>query len=228
MLFVKEAHMNSSSVLERQVVVESLEMHPGEMHELQTQLAEKTKGAGYSFLWDTIHAPSQVAELRKVLRDLDIQPFSPASVEEYKRRARKKLNRKTNFVLFTGLGFFLLIPFLMVGGFHYDSVWLITGTTVSGITGGLMVSFSHFMRWNWQLVHLSGYRKPVPEFVLETACRIKDSMPQATLCIEELVQNQEVNDPFLVVQAGTSDTVQETYYVEVFKEPRFERLEGTE
>lgn len=215
--------MNSSGILERQAVVEFPETSalPDETHELQLQLAEESKRVGYSFLWDTLHAPHKVAELRKALRTLDIQPFSLASVEEYKRQVRKRLNRKANVARFTGWSFVLLAVFLYVNAL-WDQRWLV-GYMASAMSGIAMLFFSRFMKWNWQLVSFYFYRRPIPEFVLETVCRISDRIP-ATFQIEELVRGQGVSDPFLVVQAGTPDTVQETYYVEVFNEPRFERV----
>jgi hypothetical protein len=223
--------MDTCGILERQVVVESPETpaSPDEIHGLRLPLAEMSKEVGYCFLWDTLHAPRLIAELRKTLRALDIQPFSSASVENYKRQTRKRLNRKATFVCLTGLSFLALAVFLLVNALrNYELVndwrWLV-GFAASFMAGGVMLYCSSEMRWKWQGVWLSDYRRPIPEFVLETACRISDHMPQARFWIGELVRGQEARDPFLVVQAGTSDTVRETYYVEVFEEPRFERVE---
>ena len=219
--------MTSCGILERQAVPESPETPtaPDEMQEIRLQLAEDSKKAGYDFLWDILHAPRHVAELRQALRALDIQPFSSASVEEYKRQARKRLNWKANVACFIGWSLVLLSVFLFVNLLLYgDALWLL-GYQASVVTGMLVLFFSHSARWNWQLVLLCSYRRPIPEFVLETACRISDRMPRATFSVEELVRDRRVSDPFLVVQAGTPDTVQEIFYVEVFDEPRFERVE---
>jgi hypothetical protein len=71
-------------------------------------------------------------------------------------------------------------------------------------------------RADWRVHKLEGYSKPVPEFALKTALRIKRACPQAQFHIEEL---EAVPDPFLIVSVDNTRR-----YVEVWDEPRFERI----
>lgn len=67
-------------------------------------------------------------------------------------------------------------------------------------------------RWNTHT--LENYSKPVPEFALDTALKIKRACPEAEFQIEEL---EVVPDPFLIVMLGITRR-----YVEVWDEPKFE------
>lgn len=79
----------------------------------------------------------------------------------------------------------------------------------------------------WGLSKISEYREPVPQFVLNKAIQIKEAVPQCDIFIEYL---NESPDPFLVAQIrkekiydwGKCHEVVESYYVEVWDEPKFE------
>lgn len=70
--------------------------------------------------------------------------------------------------------------------------------------------------FEWVRGSLRGYNKPVPEFVLHKAIQIKRAVPNVSLHIEFLA-SQPKPDPFLVATLNN-----ETFYVEVWDEPKFE------
>jgi hypothetical protein len=57
----------------------------------------------------------------------------------------------------------------------------------------------------------------VPEFVMAKAGEITSSLPEATFTVEQLMSERRLYDPFLIVSYGD-----ESYYLEVWKEPVFE------
>jgi hypothetical protein len=74
-------------------------------------------------------------------------------------------------------------------------------------------------RAEWSEVALAKYGEPVPEYVLNKAIEIKEKCPPATFLVDSLVVREERRtlDPFLIVRQDD-----ETYYVEVWDEPKFE------
>lgn len=66
----------------------------------------------------------------------------------------------------------------------------------------------------WEKQNIRHYQKPIPEFVLMKAVELKKEVPNVEFIVEEVAV---VKDPFLYAQLG-----QETYYIEVWNEPRFE------
>ena len=67
----------------------------------------------------------------------------------------------------------------------------------------------------WGKTPLSDYRQPIPEFVLETAIRIREKLPEVKFHVQHL--HDPKADPFLVASMG-----KEIYYVAAWDEPRFE------
>lgn len=117
------------------------------------------------------------ALLGRVLAELDIQPFSKISVEEYKTEQRKALRQRLHIT--------------------YDEV-------------------------AWRTHRLAGYIMPVPEFVLAKAVQIAKKVPKAAFFVESLEVERDDGgskdyDPFLVVRLE-----RESYYIEVWDEPKFE------
>jgi len=68
---------------------------------------------------------------------------------------------------------------------------------------------------SWQHTLLSEYKRPVPEFVLDKAIRIKEVLPEVQFYIQHLSDPKA--DPFLVAKNGD-----EIYFVDAWDEPRFE------
>jgi hypothetical protein len=58
----------------------------------------------------------------------------------------------------------------------------------------------------------------VPEFVMAKAGEITSSLPEATFTVEQLRSERRLYDPFLIVSYG-----EESYYVDVWNEPEYER-----
>ncbi len=69
----------------------------------------------------------------------------------------------------------------------------------------------------WKRVPIKEYNEEIPEHVLEKAIAIKKEIGDASFFVEKL---EYIPDPFLVVVCGT-----EEYYIEVWDEPKFERLQ---
>lgn len=74
----------------------------------------------------------------------------------------------------------------------------------------------------WTRHPISGYSKPIPEFVLNKAVQIKEKLPDVQFLIDELgtvrrLKKIQPPDPFLVAVLGN-----EEYYIEVWDEPKFE------
>jgi hypothetical protein len=72
-----------------------------------------------------------------------------------------------------------------------------------------------FSKASWEHTELSSYKRPVPEFVLDKAIRIKEALPEVKFYIQHLSDPKA--DPFLVAVVGD-----EIYYVDAWDEPRFE------
>lgn len=66
----------------------------------------------------------------------------------------------------------------------------------------------------WHTTKISKYREPIPEFVLSKAVEIKKEIPAVDFAIQHM---EVVPDPFLIAFLGS-----ESYYVEVWEEPKFE------
>lgn len=70
---------------------------------------------------------------------------------------------------------------------------------------------------SWCRVMLGDCQNEVPLFALRKAVQVKKACPEAMLQVDELVEEKKLIDPFLV--AILDD---ECYYLEVWKEPKFE------
>lgn len=74
----------------------------------------------------------------------------------------------------------------------------------------------YFYPAKWENTLLASYDKPIPEFVLDKALRIKDAVPEVQFYIQHLSEPKA--DPFLVAVLG-----REIYYIDAWDEPRFEK-----
>jgi hypothetical protein len=74
----------------------------------------------------------------------------------------------------------------------------------------------YFSPAQWHHVGLSDYEKPVPEFVLDKAVRLKEALPEVQFRVHFLSEPKA--DPFLIAVLG-----KEIYYLEAWDEPRFEQ-----
>jgi hypothetical protein len=77
-------------------------------------------------------------------------------------------------------------------------------------------TIGYFSPAQWHHTLLTEYDKPVPEFVLDKAIRIKEALPEVIFRIQYISEPKA--DPFLIAQLD-----KEIYYIEAWDEPRFER-----
>jgi hypothetical protein len=70
----------------------------------------------------------------------------------------------------------------------------------------------------WATTPISHYDEPIPEFAIDTALRIKQSIPEAEFSIEHFI-SRYADDPFLSFKVPG---VQRRFVVEVWDEPDFE------
>jgi hypothetical protein len=73
----------------------------------------------------------------------------------------------------------------------------------------------YFSPAQWHHQDLKDYERPIPEFVLDKAVRIKEALPEVQFRVQFLSEPKA--DPFLIAHLG-----KEIYYVEAWDEPRFE------
>lgn len=85
----------------------------------------------------------------------------------------------------------------------------------------------------WKDTPIRSYTSPIPEFVLNKAVQVKEAVPQAAFSVEHLNVRKQKRvpvlarptrrdwDPFLKVSHGSGNK-RETYYIEVWDEPKFE------
>jgi hypothetical protein len=69
----------------------------------------------------------------------------------------------------------------------------------------------------WRRVALGKCKEEVPLFALRKAVQVKKACPEAILEVDELMEEKKLIDPFLLARLDD-----ETYYLEVWKEPKFE------
>lgn len=135
--------------------------------------------------------------LARLLTQLGIDPFVEDDVKKYKKEKQKEVAR-----------------------LKFEE-WL----NDSGAS-------SSFWAPTWQDTKIELYSQPIPEYVLNKAIQIKKAMPEVQIRVSYLEENP---DPFLVVirekvrsykdSKGVEQTynaVDETYFVEVWEEPKFE------
>ena len=84
---------------------------------------------------------------------------------------------------------------------------------------GMQVQFGRrtVIEVSWRRILLSACKEEVPLFALRKAVQVKKACPEAILEVDELIEEKKLIDPFLVARLDD-----ETYYLEVWKEPKFE------
>ena len=177
----------------------------------------------------------------------DIKPFTTKSVDTYKRRITKwnwlahtisglpddDGNRLMKLLVMLGSLSFIVSLFGFVMIWSGDASRISRGWRVAGISGlsmsacivllfGMLVLADKVKVLSWHLVDLNGFQDEVPDFVLQTAITIKKRLPEATFFVD-VCQKEKLNvDPFLVMQFRG-----ESYYLEVWNEPKFEKGSST-
>lgn len=196
--------------------------------ELNLELAEEAaKLLGYAKLKQTVAAKNGIRDLSRVLRELDIQPFSRESVERYKAEAPDdadltdvpgffKRHRKLARI------FLCLIPlWTILSAIGIAAGWFISWKLGLASLVGIIVILAKGCEFDdrlaalfpkWERAPLAQYQEEVPLYVLQKALGIKKRVPDAEFYIE-----QRAKDPFLIVKCGG-----EEHYIELWREPMFE------
>lgn len=146
------------------------------------------------------------------LQSLSIEPFTEASVGEYKFRMafRANLARRATAGLLV-----LLAICAYVGSFVYNEVVVGTVFFIVFLVGwGVVIAVSE--KWEWHKDPVSTYGGAIPEAVLAGAVQIKKACKKASLGIEYFSSQTRTVDQFLVVTAGTK-----AHYIERWDEPQF-------
>jgi hypothetical protein len=267
--------MTATALLERREVVPPAPPPPAPAGATAVAVLEDARTKlGYVPARDA--AAEQGDELRLALRQLDIHPFTPSSVDRYKARRRreavgftKRIALAATCAVLACVAFTLALMVSDASPFFWPlvvlemltlptSIYLSidTASTLRRVSWqrSLLVNehelrlqqaeresreskdLGELMAWRRQTFFQSflsielPYTKPVPLFVLQTAMRIQERVPNARLRIEELrvrsreeireeraAQRAMLADPFLVVTYGDC-----TVYVEVWNEPTFD------
>ena len=158
--------------------------------------------------------------LKGVLQELDITPFTPESVAEYKREKLEQLTSE-------------LRPYdaeeikeCDFGRWEiFELQWLQDLIAIRDLTGDEpVIRFWTAPGYQCFYTCLQWVKSPlekavdVPEFVKAKAAEITTHLPGATFTVEELRSERRAYDPFLIVSYG-----EESYYIEVWEEREFER-----
>ena len=196
--------------------------------ELNLELAdEAARLLGYAKLKRTLAAGKLSGELARVLRRLDIQPFSRDSVERYKSEQPDavelvgapeffKRHRKLGRILLWLIPVWGLLSMIGIAAGGLTSWQLVIASLASILL--LVAKGCEFddrlaaLFPTWERVPLSEYPEDIPLYVLEKAVAIKKQLPGAQFYVE-----QRARDPFLIVKCD-----EEEYYVDLWQEPRFD------
>jgi hypothetical protein len=182
-------------------------------------------------------------KLALALRAMGLKPFTPASVDHYKKTEVRRLQPQGCLIVFAQLGDMMsgfLFCMVMLSSFLFSGHVVTSMDTTTGFfkalphwsTSMFVLSFIFFTMSHhalqkdatsaeWKLVPIKDYKSPVPEFALATAMEIHQRLPEAELMIDELVvtkrdRTPRSEDPFLVLTFN-----KEKYWVEVWKEPGY-------
>jgi len=178
---------------------------------MNTRLVPKV--AGYKV---TPQSPT----LKGLLQELDITPFTPESVAEYKR---EKLEQVTSELRPADAEEIKECDFG-----HWESVELESLQDVIAmrdLTGDEpVIRFWTAPGYQCFYTCLQWVKSPlekavdVPEFVKAKAAEITTHLPEATFTVEELRSERRAYDPFLIVSHG-----EESYYIVVWEDGEVER-----
>jgi hypothetical protein len=178
---------------------------------MNTRLVPKV--AGYKLT-------AQSSTLEGVLQQLDITPFTPESVAEYKR---EKLEQVTSELHRADAEEIKKCDF---GRWEdYELQWLQDLIAMRDLRGDEpVIRFWRTPQYQCFYTCLQWVVRPleraldVPEFVKAKAAEIATHLSEATFTVEELRSERRAYDPFLIVSYG-----EESYYIEVWEEQEFER-----
>jgi len=208
--FTKEKVMAAIELLKRQSIEKIAPQ--GEL----VRLAKECNSLlGYKVLSDRINLNQRNSSLRQALSNLEIQPFSPDSVAQYK--ATKLVEAQRGEIQKYGTALELANAFFDIRRF-VARIQNWSNSTRFGRASKIACRCvaQNAIGWRWEILPLANYPNPIPEFVLRKAAQIQRAYPNGQLFVEHLTIDP---DPFLIVR---SEDGKEEFYVEVWNEPRFE------
>lgn len=216
----------NTSILEREPFACDVVADQGE--QLSFDLADEAyQVLGYA----TIQAKSRRQQaLEKTLAELDVRPFTSASVDQYKRAHEVPPNRlATTLVNFAaGIGLvaaIVCLPILVVSAVTLNASLSFYLAIVILVGGGFLIASATIgdrfvTERSWLMYDLAHYSEQIPEFALQTAIDIKKRHPEVNFYICSLEENRMVLDPFLVMRVPDGGWHRD-YYLEVWNEPKF-------
>lgn len=166
-----------------------------------------------------------ISRVIKVLAELEVPVFTPASVSRYKAREwwRTVSRRWANLLFLIGPSILSLAWFAARDGAPQQFYGPLI---IVGIIGGIFSTVGALATatdWAWQREWIGIYNRDIPVAALRIACRVQEAMLRekiaCSMSIESLVRRRTVHrDPFLVLTLEGSDTV---FHLAVWNEPRF-------
>lgn len=178
--------------------------------------------------------------LKQAMADLGVAPFNNRDVARYQTKMARVHTPLTTWALIfshnfafglfigglaalsvSGASCLILYAISVVpawlsqicwGGLVTAMIGCLVGAAFVIATNGKTITYAE-----WRAIPIELYHRPIPEFALQTAVDIKQRCPEARFVIEELQFKQRTLDPFLAVR----DSEGNTYYLEVWNEPRF-------
>lgn len=173
----------------------------------------------------------------QVLVGLDIEPYTPESVQAYmdaKLAEALTEDRKSIRIarIARVLGWCFLA--LLIAGFIRCMMAVSNGPgtvavamLITGLVGSVasLATVSLIGEWRWWWVEIERYNGKIPEYVLRKAIQMKNALPEGKLWIlafsSHSLENPLVVCPFLVFQAGSK-----FFHTEVWDERSFEEQES--
>jgi hypothetical protein len=194
------------------------------LHDDIDPIVEQAKTSlGYNF-------PGRSRELEDALAKIGVQPFTARTVERYKLKKRVSqrdgIGTAIFFCITFGIGFGVMAIGFTIGWAcaaaefkieNIASLYAVSAGLFLTSTGLMIFAMSHGPQAEWVKIAISEYKKPVPEFALQTAVNLNAICPRVSLSVEEM-QKTEDKDPFLVASLDGA-----SYYLEVWNEPGFKQ-----
>jgi len=205
------------------------------LDESKKELAKQCKKElGYPVLSQTIERDKNKTKLEQCMDRVGLRPFTRETIEKYKKEEANRrwyeynaADFKITATVAAVLASFYCSWFIM---YFCSGAWIAIPVIFS-ILGALGFGFLltvalpdiFRVRAEWLTDHLSVYKKPIPEYALETALGLQKELKaegidsECKFYVESLFIHKEARDPFLFVQCGNFNR----YYLEVWDEPNF-------
>ena len=180
--------------------------------------------------YNTFQKEKESCELKKVLDELKIRPFTPESVNQYKQQLLKEANSRILWLhlllrTISNVGLAICVFCLGPATLGWFISWkvglfFVVSFIASFIIFGSLNDFVTKGPGSWRVISLNGYTKPVPRFALLSAVEIKKRVPSTELFIHEFIQQEIILCPFLVVRHYDKE-----YFIDVWDEANFQALQ---